>query len=162
MTVDRARLRQLAATMLAIALLLASAWLAWDGTARRGAEQAGNEAIQAARESIVAILSYRPDTAEKDLDTAARERLTGPFLDDYTQLIRTVVIPDAKQRGISAAAQVPAAAVVSAEADRAVLLVYVDQAMAAGNAKPTQTNSSVRVTMEKVDGRWLIAEFDPI
>ena len=99
MTVDRARLRQLAATMLAIALLLASAWLAWDGTARRGAEQAGNEAIQAARESIVAILSYRPDTAEKDLDTAARERLTGPFFDDYTQLIRTVVIPDAKQRG---------------------------------------------------------------
>ena len=162
MTVDRARLRQLAATMLAIALLLASAWLAWDGTARRPAEQAGNEAIQAARESIVAILSYRPDTAEKDLDTAARERLTGPFLDDYTQLIRTVVIPDAKQRGISAAAQVPAAAVVSAEAYRAVLLVYVDQAMAAGNAKPTQTNSSVRVTMEKIDGRWLIAGFDQI
>ena len=83
-------------------------------------------------------------------------------MDDYTQLIRTVVIPDAKQRGISAAAQVPAAAVVSAEADRAVLLVYVDQAMAAGNAKPTQTNSSVRVTMEKIDGRWLIAGFDPI
>lgn len=162
MTVDRARPRQLAATMLAIALLLASAWLAWDGTARRGAEQAGNDAIQAARESIVAILSYRPDTAEKDLDAAARERLTGPFLDDYTQLIKTVVIPDAKQRGISAAAKVPAAAVVSAEADRAVLLVYVDQAMAAGNAKPTQTNSSVRVTMEKVDGRWLIAGFDPI
>ena len=162
MTVDRARLRQLAATMLAIALLLASAWLAWDGTTRRGAEEAGNDAIQAARESIVAILSYRPDTAEKDLDAAARDRLTGPFSDDYTQLIRTVVIPDAKQRGISAAAKVPAAAVVSAEADRAVLLVYVDQAMAVGDAKPTQTNSSVRVTMEKVDGRWLIAGFDPI
>lgn len=162
MTVDRARLRRLAATMLATVLLLASTWLAWDGTARRGAEQAGNDAIQAARESIVAILSYRPDTVEKDLDAAARDRLTGPFLDDYTQLIKTVVIPDAKQRGISAAAQVSAAAMVSAEADRAVLLVYVDQAMAAGNAEPTQSNSSVRVTMEKVDGRWLIAGFDLI
>lgn len=162
MTVDRARLRHLAPIMLATALFPVSAWLAWDGTARRGAEQAGSDAIQAARESIVAILSYRPDTAEKNLDITARDRLTGPFLDDYTQLIRTVVIPDAKQRGISAAAQVPAAAVVSAEANRAVLLVYVDQAMVAGNAKPTQVNSSVRVTMEKVDGRWLIAGFDPI
>lgn len=162
MTVDRARPRRLAATGLATALLLASAWLAWDGTARRGAEQAGIDAVQAARESIVAILSYRPDTAEKDLDTAARDRLTGPFLADYTQLIRTVVVPNAKQQAISAAAQVPAAAVVSAEADRAVLLVYVDQAMAVGNEKPTRTNSSVRVTMEKVDGRWLIAGFDPI
>jgi Mce-associated membrane protein len=57
---------------------------------------------------------------------------------------------------------VPAAAAVSAGADRAVVLAYVDQTLALGAAPPTRTNSSVRVTMENVDGVWLISGFDPI
>lgn len=154
--------RRLAVAVIATGLIVASAWLAWDGTARRGAEQAGGDAVEVARESIVAILSYRPDTAEEDLSTAARERLTGRFLDDYSQLITTVVVPNAIQKDITASARVPAAAVVSAAVDRAVLLVYVDQTTAVGEESPTQTNSSVRVTMERVDGRWLIAGFDQI
>ena len=115
----------------------------------------------AARESIVEMLSYRPDTAETKLN-AARDRLTGPFLESYNQLIQTVVIPGAKQKKITAAAQVPAAAPISSSADHAVVLAYVDQSLAVGSAAPTRTNSSVRVTMEKLDGRWLIAGFDPI
>lgn len=160
--IRRDRLRRLAVPVLATLLVIASAWLLWDGSVRRCAQQAGNDAVQAARESIVAILSYRPDTAEKVLDTAARERLTGRFLDDYTQLIKTVVVPNAKQKSVTAAARVAAVAVVSASADHVVLLAYVDQALTVGKAAPTQTNSSVRVTMEKVDGRWLVAGFDPI
>jgi Mce-associated membrane protein len=31
-----------------------------------------------------------------------------------------------------------------------------------GNAAPTNTASSVRVTLDKIDGRWLISQFDPI
>ena len=91
-----------------------------------------------------------------------RDRLTGPFLESYNQLIQTVVIPGAKQKKITAAAQVPAAAPISSSADHAVVLAYVDQSLAVGSAAPTRTNSSVRVTMEKLDGRWLIAGFDPI
>jgi Mce-associated membrane protein len=154
--------RRLAVAVIATGLIVASAWLAWDGTARRGAEQAGGDAVEVARESIVAILSYRADTAEESLSTAASERLTGRFLADYSQLITTVVVPNAIQKDITASARVPAAAVVSAAVDRAVLLVYVDQTTAVGEESPTQTNSSVRVTMERVDGRWLIAGFDQI
>ena len=144
------------------ALLVASAiWLYWDAHSRRSADRAGLAAMQAARDSVVAMLSYRPDTVEKDLD-AARDRLTGRFLDDYTQLIKTVVIPDAKQRAITATAQVPSTAVVSAEADRVLVLAYVDQTMTVGTEKPTVTTSTVRVRMEKVDGRWLVATFEQI
>jgi Mce-associated membrane protein len=63
---------------------------------------------------------------------------------------------------VNVAVKVPAAAAVSGGADRAVVLAYVDQSLAVGSAPPTRTNSSVRVTMEKIDGRWLIAGFDPI
>lgn len=160
--VDRERIRRPAAAILATVLVAASAWLAWDGSQRRAAEQAGNEAVAAARDSIVAILSYQPATAEKDLGAAAQDRLTGKFLQDYTQLIKTVVVPTAKQQGIASTAQVPAAAVVSARNNRVVVLAYVDQTTAVGKQAPLQAKSSVRVTMERVDGRWLISGFEPI
>lgn len=117
--------------------------------------------MSAASESIVAILSYQPDTAEKTLNDA-RGRLSGQFLDAYTQLIQTVVVPAAKKDRISAVAKVPAVSVMSAESGRAVLLAFVDQTMSEGAKPPTLTTSSVRVTMEKVDDHWLISGFDPV
>ena len=146
----------------AVALLIGSALLFWDASSRRTAQQAGAEALSAARDAIPAILSYQPATAEKDLTAAARDRLTGKFLDDYSQLITTVVAPDAKRKGITASAKVPAAAVVSAGADHAVVLAYVDQTTAVGKEPPTRSNTSVRVSLDNVGGRWLISGFDQI
>jgi Mce-associated membrane protein len=160
--ISRERLRRLAAAILAAVLVAASGWLFWDISERRAAERAGNEAVQAARDAIVAILSYQPATAERDLGAAARDRLTGKFLEDYTQVITTVVVPNATQQDITAAAQVPAVAVVSAHSDRVVVLAYVDQTTTVGKQAPLQAKSSVRVSMERVDGRWLIAGFEPI
>lgn len=117
--------------------------------------------MAAARESIVAMLSYQPDTAEKTLNDA-RRRLTGQFLDAYTQLIQTVVVPGAKKDRISAVATVPATSVMSAQSDRAVVLAFVNQTLTEGAKPPTLTTSSVRVSMEKVDDQWLISGFDPV
>ena len=125
------------------------------------ADTAGTESVQAARDSTIALLSYKPESVDKDL-TAARDRLTGSFLDAYTQLVNTVVIPGAKEKKISAVAQVPAAASVSAKPDHAVVLAFVDQTVVVGNDAPTRTASSVRITLEKVDGRWLISGFEPV
>jgi Mce-associated membrane protein len=146
-----------------VALLLAAAagYLKWEDSSRRDAGRARTESVQAAKDSTVALLSYKPDTAEKDLG-AARDRLTGSFLDAYTQLINNVVIPGAKEKKISAQAAVPAAASVSAKPDHAVVLLFVDQTVVVGTDAPTQTASSVRVTLEKVHDHWLISGFDPI
>ena len=156
------RMRRVLVVAVALLLLLGAGWLYWDVSQRRAAQRSGTEALQAARDSIVAILSYRPESAERELETAAEDRLTGQFLQDYSQLIKTVVAPNARQQGVSAAARVPAAAVISADADRVVVLAYVDQTMTVGTADPTRTDSSVRVTMERVDGRWLVSGFDPV
>lgn len=158
----RGRLRAVALPLLAAAMVLSAAWLFWNASARRGAVASGADAAQAARDSVAAIMSYQSATAQQSLAAAARDRLTGTFLDDYTQLIKTVVVPDALAKRITATAKVPAAAVVSADAHHAVVLAYVDQTMVAGSAAPTQNRSAVRVTMDNVDGRWLISGFDPI
>ncbi|MEZ0359300.1 hypothetical protein [Mycobacterium sp. SA01] len=146
-----------------VALLLAAAagYLRYEDSSRRDADTARTESVQAAKDSTVALLSYKPESVEKDLG-AARDRLTGSFLDAYTQLINTVVIPGAKEKKISALAAVPAAASVSAKPDHAVVLLFVDQTVVVGTDAPTNTASSVRVTLEKVKDRWLISGFDPI
>ncbi|MGB8391233.1 hypothetical protein [Mycobacterium sp.] len=146
---------------LALLLAMAAAYLKWQDSSIRGSERARIESVQAATDSTIALLSYRPDTAEHDLG-AARDRMTGTFRDSYTKLTHDVVIPGAKQKQVSAVATAPAAASVSANGGHAVVLVFVNQTVIVGNDAPTNTASSVRVTLDKVGGRWLISGFDPV
>ncbi|MEN3224998.1 hypothetical protein PUR22_29470 [Mycolicibacterium porcinum] len=146
---------------LALILALGAGFLKWQDDTARSAQTAGTESVRAATESTVAILSYRPDTVDTELPAAA-DRLTGEFRDQYTRLIDDVVIPGAKQQVISAVASVPAAAAVSASARHAVVLVLVDQTTTTGTAPPTKSTSSVRVTLDKVENRWLISQFEPV
>ena len=146
---------------LAMLLVSAAGFLKYEGDSAREVAVAHGEYMRAASDSTIALLSYRPDTVEKDLD-AAKSRLTGTFLNAYTSLTHDVVIPGAKQKQISAAATVPAAASTSATPTHAVVLLFVDQTVTVGQGTPTDTASSVRVTLDKVDGRWLISQFDPV
>lgn len=146
----------------AVVLLAALAGsLKWQDSSRRAAEAAAVESVSVARETTAAMLSYSAGTAEKDLN-AARNRLTGSFLTEFTKLINEVVIPGAKEKNISAVAAVAAGGSVSATLDHAVALVFIDQSVTIGDGAPTNTASSVRVTLDKVDGRWLVSGFDPV
>jgi Mce-associated membrane protein len=146
---------------LALILAMAAGYLKWQVGAEHQAQTARVQSLQAATEGVVALLSYRFDTAEKDLSTA-RERLTGDFRDSYTGLINGVVIPGAKEKQISAEATVPGAASVSATENRAVVLLFINQTITVGTDPPTATASSVRVTLDKVHDRWLISQFEPV
>jgi Mce-associated membrane protein len=147
----------------AVALLLAlgAGYLKWMDNSVRNSETARIESVQTAKDSTIALLSYKPDTVEQQLG-AARDLLTGDFRDSYTSLTNDVVIPGAKQKQISAVATVPAVASVSAKPNQAVVLVFVNQTVIVGKDAPTDTASSVRVTLDKVGDRWLIAKFDPV
>ncbi len=145
----------------ALLLVLASGYFKWvDGSADDLA-QARTESVRAAREDTVALLSYQADSVEKDLG-AARERLTGDFKDAYTTLTREVVIPGAREKRISAVAKVTAAAPVSVTANHAVIMLFVNQTVTIGQGAPTDTQPVVRVTLDKVNGRWLVSHFDPV
>ncbi|MBX7433440.1 hypothetical protein JDV09_15165 [Mycobacterium sp. Y57] len=146
---------------LALVLALGAGFLKWRDNTVRDSELAAAASVQAAKDSTIALLSYEPGTVEQQLG-AARDLLTGEFRDDYTSLTTDVVIPGAKEKQISAVASVPAAASVSADPDHAVVLLFVNQTVTVGGDAPTDTASSVRVTLDKVDGRWLISEFDPV
>src|SRR6185312_7834604 len=146
---------------LTLVLALVAGYWKWRDTTTRDAQAFRIESVRAATDSTIALLSYRPDTVEKDLG-AARNLLTGDFKDSYTVFTHDVVIPGSKEKKVSALATVAAAAPVSASENHAVVLVFVNETVNVGNDAPTDTASSVKVTLNKVHGRWLIAGFDPI
>jgi Mce-associated membrane protein len=145
----------------ALLLALTAGYFKWVDQSADGLALTRTESVRVASEDAVALLSYKPDSADKDLG-AARERLTGDFKDAYTTLTREVVIPGAKEKHISTVAKVNAAASVSATANHAVVLLFVNQTVTIGEGASTDTQPVIRVTLDKVNGRWLVSRFDPV
>ena len=118
--------------------------------------------VKAAASGTVAVLSYKPDTAQSDFATA-RSRLTGDFLTYYDQFTGQVVGPAVTQKGVRTAAAVVQAAITNLQPDSAAVLLFVNQTTASGqNPQPSMTASSVNVGLRKVGGNWLISSFDPV
>lgn len=146
---------------LALLLALTAGYFNWLVGSAHDPAALRAETVRIASEDTVALLSYRAESADKDLG-AARERLTGDFKNAYTALTREVVIPGAKEKHISAVAKVAAAASVSATDSHAVVLVFANQSVTIGDGAPTDTAPVLRVMLDKVDGRWLVSHFDPV
>jgi Mce-associated membrane protein len=146
---------------IALVLALVLGYLKWNDQSANDFAQARSESVRVAGEDVVALLSYQPNSVDKDL-SAARERLTGDFKKAYNALIHEVVIPGAKEKHIASVAKLSAAASVSATDQHAVVLVFVNQTVTIGGGAPTDTAPVVRVVLDKVEGRWLVSRFDPV
>jgi Mce-associated membrane protein len=118
--------------------------------------------VNAARDGTVALLSYKPDTLNHDFATA-KSHLTGDFLNYYDQFTKEVVTPAAQTKGVTTTAQVAGAAVSELNPDKAVVLVFINQATTSKERPdPAMASSSAKVSLVKVHGDWLIAKFDPL
>jgi Mce-associated membrane protein len=159
--------RQWATIALALALVAAAGLAAWTfyfvyQPDRETDSAAADSAIKAASDGTVALLSYSPDSLDKDF-AAAKSRLTGSFLSYYTQFTEQIVAPAAKQKAVKTEAAVVRAAVSEIRPDSAVVLVFINQTTESKDRPDASfINSAVRVTMQKVDGGWLISSFDPV
>ncbi|OMC05853.1 twin-arginine translocation pathway signal [Mycobacterium sp. NS-7484] len=152
---------------LAVALIASAALAAWLYFAQfRVDQQTGPAAsatvLKAANDGTVALLSYAPDSLDRDF-SAAKSHLTGDFLSYYTQFTQEIVAPAAKQKSVKTAASVVRSAVSEIHPDSAVVLVFVNQATtSADNPNGSFSASAVKVGMNKIDGNWLISSFDPV
>jgi Mce-associated membrane protein len=120
------------------------------------------ETIKAASDGTVALLSYTPETLDKDF-ASAKAHLTGDFLDYYTKFTTDVVTPAAKQKSVKTSAAVVRAAVAELKPDSAMVLVFLNQSTTSKeNVDGAFTASAVKVSLTKVNGAWLISAFDPV
>ncbi len=147
---------------LALVLALTAGFFKWQDNSVRDADKARAESVQVAKDSTVALLSYKPDTVEQQLG-AARDLLTGEFQESYSSLTHDVVIPGAKQKQISAVATVPpAAASVSADPNHAVVLVFVNQTVVVGGRRAHRHGLQCPGDAGEARRPLLIAKFDPV
>ena len=117
---------------------------------------------KAASDGTVALLSYSPESLDKDF-AAAKSHLSGDFLSYYDQFTEQIVAPAAKQKSLKTTARVMGAAVSELHPDSAVVLVYIDQSTTSKDRPdPSMAASSVLVSMTRVNGNWLITKFEPV
>jgi Mce-associated membrane protein len=153
--------------LVAVALLASAgvaAWLYFDQYRpdRQTSAAAANVARDAAKTGTVAILSYSPDSLDKDFANA-KSHLTGDFLSYYTQFTEQIVTPAAKQKAVKTSAAVVRAAVSEMHPDSAVVLVFINQnTTSKENPDGAFAASSVKVGLKKINDTWLISQFDPV
>ncbi len=125
-------------------------------------DAAKQQAIHAASDGAVAVLSYSANNLNRDFDKA-RSHLTGDFLTYYTKFTEQIVAPAAQRMQLTQTAKVVRAAVSDLQPNSASVLVFLDQTtLSKEKPKPLVSPSGVRVTLSKVNGSWLIAKFDPL
>lgn len=125
-------------------------------------QAARDDVLSAAKSGTEALLTYSPETVDKDLANA-KSRLTGDFQKEYSDRVDQTVVPAAKQAGVKTEASVTRAAVAQMQPGRAQVLVFVNQ-VTTSRARPTPAlaTSSIMLTLVERDGHWLISDFKPI
>ena len=158
---------RIGAIVLAVALIASAGLAAWlyfgqYRPAQETNDAAANVALDAAKTGTVALLSYSPESLDKDF-AAAKSHLTGDFLSYYTQFTQQIVTPAAKQKSVKTAASVVRAAVSEMHSDSAVVLVFINQnTTSKENPDGAFAASAVKVGLKKINDAWLISSFDPV
>jgi Mce-associated membrane protein len=125
-------------------------------------DAAAQRAVQAASDGAVASLSYSTDTMDRDFANA-KSHLTGKFLAYYDTFTKQIVAQAVKEKHITQTVAVVRAAVSELHPDSAVVLVFLNETtMSKEKPQPLITPSSVRITLTKVSGSWLISDLDPV
>lgn len=148
------------AAALVLAVVLAGAgyegWLLFQHHQK---DVAAAQALTAAKKYILALTSVDTNAIDKNF-AEVLDGSTGEFKDMYTkssaQLRQTLIDNKAAAHG-----SVVDAAVQSATENKVDVVLFVDQSVSNGAAPAPQLDRSrVKMTMEKVDGRWLASKVE--
>jgi Mce-associated membrane protein len=125
-------------------------------------DAAAHHAIQAASDGAVASLSYSTDSMDRDFANA-KSHLTGEFLTYYDTFTKQIVTQAVKEKHITQTVAVVRAAVSELHPNSAVVLVFLNETTTSKDKQqPLITPNSVRITLTKVSGSWLISKLDPV
>ncbi|MGE2734696.1 hypothetical protein [Mycolicibacterium vaccae] len=162
MTAARWRLLSVVVLLIASAAILLTVYLTQYRVDQQTGAAAEQAAVAAASDATVSLLSYAPESIDADLE-AARQVMTGEFATYYGKFTSDIVGPAARDRGVKASAHVIDAAAMELRPDRAKVLVFLKQeTVSKERPQPALTAGSVVVSLDKVDGTWLVSAFDPV
>jgi Mce-associated membrane protein len=146
-------LRRSALPLLLIASLAVNGFLGWRLWQEHEVKEAGQQAQQAAIAYAQILTSIDANKVDENFRQVL-DGATGEFKDMYTQSsvqLRQLLIDNkASAHGV-----VVDSAIQSESTNKVVVLVFIDQTVANTQAPdPRIDRSRIKMTMEKVDGRW--------
>jgi Mce-associated membrane protein len=153
--------------LLTVLLIAATGWAAdlfyFDYRPDQQSDKAAaREVIRAASDGAIAVLSYSPDSLSRDIDNA-KSHLTGDFQAFFKRFTEQVVAPAVQRGQITTTVHVIRAAVAELHPNSAVVLVFISQKTTSKEKlEPVKTTSSVRISLTKVKGSWLINKLDTV
>jgi Mce-associated membrane protein len=148
------------AAVAAVAAVVAVAgWEGWLLYQQHQTDVAAEQALDAATKYAVVLTSIDTNALDQNF-TEVLDGSTGEFKDMYakssTQLRQLLVDNKATAHGV-----VIDAAVKSATKDKVEVLLFVDQSVSnLAVPDPRIDRSRIKMTMEKVDGRWLASQVE--
>lgn len=120
------------------------------------------QAVAAGRAHAKVILSYDYRTLQRDF-RRGQQATTGDFRSDYQKTTDKLVKKTAKKYHTVVTAKVVDASVVHASQGKVRLLLYVDQNTVSDLKKNGRLDQNrVLMTLEDVNGKWLVSKLDSL
>ena len=124
----------------------------------RSVEDATSAARAAAERAVVPILSYDAKNIGES-KAAAQQYLTGSYREEYDKLFDGIIAQNAPSTGTVLQAELVRSSIVRSGDDRVQVFVLVNQSRTNKEHRtPEVYKNWVTVTMEDVDGEWLVAD----
>ncbi|GAB3201042.1 hypothetical protein GCM10027062_22090 [Nocardioides hungaricus] len=148
---------------LAVAVLVVAGVATWVYLAKpsdSAVEDATAAAQSAAERAVVPILSYDAKSLDESR-AAAQQYLTGDYRKEYDKLFAGIIAQNAPSTETVLTAELIRSGIVRAGDDRVEVFVLVNQSRTNKQVKQPQVYKNwVTITMQQVDGDWLVAGMD--
>jgi Mce-associated membrane protein len=142
-------------TVLVAVLVVGVVYFAYQPPATERIEESTRAAQSAAERAIVPVLSYDAKTLDED-QAAAQAQMTSDYRKKYDELFEAIK-DNAPRTGTSVSAEVIASGIVRSGDDRAEILLFVNRPTTnKSRPQPVVFRDQVTVTMQRVDGDWLV------
>lgn len=150
------------AVLALLALIVCVVVAAFSLRAREVVEADRTSAEQAARGAVERLLSY--DSKNLDPTRAAIDQMAiGSFHDQFATVFDQIVSPNATHQRAKSQAAVRESGVVSADEGRVVVLLFLNQSTSSAQLPADRIDTiQTRVTMTRIDDRWLISALDQV
>ena len=148
--------------LLPLPLALASSALFLVNHRHEADSEAADTAKAVVTEHVKSLLTYSYQDIDADL-AAEKGWLTGPFADQYADLVATKISVAAKRAKVTTSASIASAGVVSTHHDQVELLLFVNVTTSSSElSEPRVSGSRLLVTADLVGGAWRISALNPV
>ncbi|MEZ0362245.1 Mce protein [Mycobacterium sp. pUA109] len=135
----------------------AGGWLGWVALEHHQRDVAATQALDAAKKYALTLCNIDPSTVDKNF-TELFNSSTEEFNDAHAERaakLRQVLI----DKNVRAHGSIAQAIVESVSLDSVKVLLLIDQTVTSTDTpNPAEEHTHIRMTLEKVDGRWLASD----